>query len=432
MQVSSFLPASAPVSPSSDPRPDTTRGSGFDSVYGEQGRSASRSADAPDDRGTQSAPAEDREQVSGNDEAGETDSAEETTEAENATSGGSKPSADEDSSHPDAVAADAEEDENAVSGDDAAIPDAPNPTMGIGESPSMQAKVNVDGDSDATVLARTAATVPSGAEEGTSSQTFPAGASAERLLPEQPAASAVGVARSVGQASAAEAVEAGEIVVRRVQMSDSANSTGPAEPARDAETRKVELSPKAVTAGTVAADPSVRPTVDAMAQFPADPAVAEAGMTEVRTTAEHAARTEVTVRHDTPRAVMQQVAEAARALRDGPVELTLKPEELGKVKMTMTAGSDGTMTMALQAERPETLDLLRRNIGDLARDLQAMGFSNLSFSFGQDRAHSDQARANGGAGEASDAPIAVVPLAGQGLAARPLTTPAAGGLDLRL
>jgi flagellar hook-length control protein FliK len=115
------------------------------------------------------------------------------------------------------------------------------------------------------------------------------------------------------------------------------------------------------------------------------------------------------------------------------VELTLQPEELGKVRMTMSAGQDGAMTMSLQAERPETLDLLRRHIGDLARELQDLGFSNLNFSFGQDRAQAGQQQAEGGRdGDPADRPLAAVPLAEPGFASRPAIAPVSGGLDLRL
>jgi flagellar hook-length control protein FliK len=37
----------------------------------------------------------------------------------------------------------------------------------------------------------------------------------------------------------------------------------------------------------------------------------------------------------------------------------------------------------ITAERPDTLDLLRRHLPDLARDLREMGHASLSFSFAQ-------------------------------------------------
>lgn len=79
--------------------------------------------------------------------------------------------------------------------------------------------------------------------------------------------------------------------------------------------------------------------------------------------------------------VMAQVAEAARTMREGQMEITLVPEELGRVRLTMTPSEAG-MAVTIMAERPETLELMRRNIELLARDLSSQGFENLSFSFG--------------------------------------------------
>ncbi|MGB5836403.1 MAG: flagellar hook-length control protein FliK [Albidovulum sp.] len=77
-----------------------------------------------------------------------------------------------------------------------------------------------------------------------------------------------------------------------------------------------------------------------------------------------------------------RMAEAISRSPDRPVEITLAPEELGRVRMSITT-QDGALTMLLQADRPETLDLLRRHIDTLAQDFKDIGFENLSFSFGQ-------------------------------------------------
>jgi len=78
--------------------------------------------------------------------------------------------------------------------------------------------------------------------------------------------------------------------------------------------------------------------------------------------------------------IIQMIAESARALQDKPVELTLSPEELGKVRLTLQAG-DGSMIVAISAERAETLELLRRNIDQLAAQFREIGFQDLSFQF---------------------------------------------------
>lgn len=79
----------------------------------------------------------------------------------------------------------------------------------------------------------------------------------------------------------------------------------------------------------------------------------------------------------------QQLAGAMSQGRDRPVEVMLSPEELGRVRMTIV--SDGTgLTLTMVAERPETLDLLRRHIDILAQDFRDMGFGTLSFAFSQE------------------------------------------------
>lgn len=86
-------------------------------------------------------------------------------------------------------------------------------------------------------------------------------------------------------------------------------------------------------------------------------------------------------RADLARAVSAQIAEAARLNPDRAVELTLSPEELGKVKMTVTAGDHGVI-VAIVAERGETLDLMRRNIDMLTEDFKALGYTSIGFEFG--------------------------------------------------
>jgi hypothetical protein len=83
---------------------------------------------------------------------------------------------------------------------------------------------------------------------------------------------------------------------------------------------------------------------------------------------------------DAPRPVVQQIVDAIRLTAEGPVEVSLSPEELGRVKLSMVQ-VDGAMTVVLTAERSETLDLMRRHIDNLATELRNIGFENLNFSF---------------------------------------------------
>ena len=75
-----------------------------------------------------------------------------------------------------------------------------------------------------------------------------------------------------------------------------------------------------------------------------------------------------------------QLVEVVRVNPDQPTEIALQPEELGKVRMSLSTG-DGVVQIALTAERPETLDLLRRNIDQLAQEFRGMGFRDVGFDF---------------------------------------------------
>jgi hypothetical protein len=83
-----------------------------------------------------------------------------------------------------------------------------------------------------------------------------------------------------------------------------------------------------------------------------------------------------------PKAVAQQLAEASIRAVDRPVDLRLNPEELGNVRISMIM-SDGSITLTVQAERNETLDLLRRHSDLLAQELRQLGYGSINFSFGQ-------------------------------------------------
>ncbi len=80
------------------------------------------------------------------------------------------------------------------------------------------------------------------------------------------------------------------------------------------------------------------------------------------------------------RAVAVQLAEIARTLPDGPVELTLNPEELGKVRMSLSA-AETSIAVALTIERPETAELMRRHLDILEAEFRALGYQDVAFSF---------------------------------------------------
>lgn len=91
----------------------------------------------------------------------------------------------------------------------------------------------------------------------------------------------------------------------------------------------------------------------------------------------------------------RQLATSLTDLSGRSVEVTLAPEELGRVTMTI-ASSDGGLTLTMVAERSETLELMRRNIDQLAQEFRDLGFGTLNFAFSQGGQPSRDMRASHG------------------------------------
>ena len=128
---------------------------------------------------------------------------------------------------------------------------------------------------------------------------------------------------------------------------------------------------------------------------------------------------------ETARAVAAQLAEVIAQRGGGDIEIALSPEELGRVRLGLS-GAEGAMTVTVTAERPETLELMRRHIEVLAQELRDMGFAKLSFSFGQgDR------QPHPGGGHSPDEPSAASSIPEDGPTGS-APSPGGPGLDLRL
>lgn len=181
------------------------------------------------------------------------------------------------------------------------------------------------------------------------------------------------------------------------------------------------------SAATSAMPPVLAPS--AMADMPSDPRGGEPPLSLVRAEAgtqpaplaTQAGQPATTITAP-PGPLAGQLALAARSLPGGPVEIALAPAELGRVTLTLLA-SETSITVTLSAERPETLDLMRRSIGQLADDLRNLGYDSPTFAFGGD----------GGGGrdpDRRDAPsMAAVP---ESLAMAVAPVRVSEGLDLRL
>lgn len=87
--------------------------------------------------------------------------------------------------------------------------------------------------------------------------------------------------------------------------------------------------------------------------------------------------------------VMRQISDGIQKMSEGGVELRLNPEELGSVRMQFTQNEQG-LNVHILAERTETLDLIRRHIDQLAKELAESGFDATGFTFGDQGAQGNQ------------------------------------------
>jgi flagellar hook-length control protein FliK len=77
-------------------------------------------------------------------------------------------------------------------------------------------------------------------------------------------------------------------------------------------------------------------------------------------------------------------ANAALAGGSGRIEVVLSPAELGRVEITWSP-KDASALLTIAAERPETMELLRRNIDTLLEELRRMGFGDAQLNFAGER-----------------------------------------------
>lgn len=109
----------------------------------------------------------------------------------------------------------------------------------------------------------------------------------------------------------------------------------------------------------------------------------------------------------------------------GRIEIALAPEELGRMTIAVTGEGDG-LRIAITADRPETLDLLRRHADQLLADLRQGGMGGALLSFGG----GGQGRSREGQGaESPTAPAQPAPIR---LVAHPPPPHGHAALNLRL
>lgn len=130
----------------------------------------------------------------------------------------------------------------------------------------------------------------------------------------------------------------------------------------------------------------------------------------------------------TPAQLAPLVVTAARQNGPSDITVTLSPAELGTLHMRVSMEGD-SLRITLLADRPETLDLLRRNGDQLLADLRDLGFGGASLGFGTSGGGATPAPFDDKDDAADVLPAAAAP---QQIPPAPSRVQRAGGLDLRL
>jgi hypothetical protein len=82
----------------------------------------------------------------------------------------------------------------------------------------------------------------------------------------------------------------------------------------------------------------------------------------------------------TPIPMTDEILRLVQIAPNGPVTLTLRPDDLGTLRFEMTQTDKG-LHIHLAVDQPQTLDLLRRQGDQLLADLRQAGFAGASLSF---------------------------------------------------
>ena len=133
-------------------------------------------------------------------------------------------------------------------------------------------------------------------------------------------------------------------------------------------------------------------------------------------------------RADLPANVARQLSETMARSVGKSVEIALHPAELGRVRMTLSPAETGMVVM-VQADRPDTIELIRRNIDMLDSALGGLGYDDVTFSFGDtsgsdsDQPH-EQTQAGPDSGQIEVTEINVTQ--------EHIRTPKVAGLDIRV
>lgn len=163
---------------------------------------------------------------------------------------------------------------------------------------------------------------------------------------------------------------------------------------------------------------------DMTAALPGSPVRADAGAAPAAPPAHQAAATPPGAHP-----VASQLVDAVLRQPDKPLEITLNPDELGRIRLSVTT-TEAATAISVVADRPETLDLIRRHLDQLTLEFRRAGLGQVGIDLGQnsaDRPPVEPPRANVSGPDAppDPAPDTETPLV-------PGSRIAQTGLDLRL
>lgn len=196
-----------------------------------------------------------------------------------------------------------------------------------------------------------------------------------------------------------------------VALPETAWRTEPTQPADPAAPAQAQIRPKLQGAR------SLKESVAVLRGVESDSSASRFESHAPVTRTEHG----VPSRTEAPRFAAPQVAETLLRHPGRSVEVTLNPEELGRVRMALNS-HDGAISVTITGDRIETLDLMRRHIDVLAQEFRRLGFDHVGFDFRQSGSGGQQPAQSGsslpgpeGEPEASTPPPARRPVAVSGL-----------------
>ena len=295
---------------------------------------------------------------------------------------------------------------NVVEGDAAASDDAPKPTEIAKTEKTVPAAVNAQ-PSGSRTEAGASATTPAAEASQTVAATGAATDAAATPAPlKDPAQDTLAAAEAgSGDAKSARTDEAGtgaRAVDRPAAsgvVADDAARVGTVEGAgREGATPDLARANATATATAALATASQ----GAGEQVPQTNVAAVNGPQAIQSSAAVQQLATATPQAQVPDAPVQQLAiHVTRAAKEGAdrIEIQLKPAELGRVDVKLEVGHDGRVQAVVSAERPETLDLLRRDVQQLERALTHAGFNTDKDSFSFAERGGEGGREAGGRGD---------------------------------